>query len=705
VPQRQGERIDQTAAEGKEVGYWTKTKAGGLLGMCEYGGRPTMKYGRIAAAIGLTFVLTGVCLAEDVAPFRLTGIDGYAAINYLSDTERRGDGGTTSKLAIATLQEEVFLNTHSYFYHPNFLKMDLGGGPLFVQDRYEVDGVINRESSDLYSLVGRLSFLEQKPYPFAVYYEHLNPTVTTSLTQSFTQTNTKTGATFSLREPLSPVLVDTEVFHQRSEGRSTTYVVDDDNEQASVRLSSNFGADGYGQLFYQLNRLQSASGNPDLPILSTQVESRTASFDGRFLFGAQRELTYTQAIGMNTLSFVRPGFLVEREDFRFSPDLRWQHSDSLTSFYNYSLYKSNETTVAATTVEATNQTARAGLANRVSDRLSATADVHARDDRITGLELRSYGAGVQGGYTRPWEDAVLRLNAGLIYDQSDREATAALINVTGESITLVDAIPVTLAQEFIDTATIRVFNLSRTQEYTLTDYRIIVIGSRTQIQRLATGTILDGQTVLVDYAFQTGGSAGFRYLSQSYLASLTLYRYYTVYTRYFDADYRLTSGAPTLPLNSSRNTLYGLRVDQPLVSGATAGVEAMFERQEEEISSYRRQSYDAYLQLPVWARTSTRLSARRLFVEYANSPEDVDLTGWTLQLGANLWTYTSLTAETTYEEDTGGSLPRVIVRDSLGIEWRFRQLSIRGEGQYIREEQGTFERDRTVFRLTARREF
>ena len=672
--------------------------------MCEYS-RRTMKYSRVAAATGLTLVLTGACLAEDLAPFRLTGIDGYAAINYLSDTVQQGDGGATSRLSIATLQEEVFLNTHSYFYHPNFLKMDLGGGPLFVQNRYEANGVVYREASALYNLAGRLSFLEQKPYPFAVYYEHLNPTVTTSLTESFTQTNTKTGATFSLREPLSPVLVDTEVFHLRSEGRSTTQIVDEDVEQASARLSTNFGPDSYGQLFYQVNHLQSASGNRGSPIVPSQVESRTASFDGRFLFGAKREITYTQIIGMNSLSFVRPNFLVEREDFRFSPDLRWQHSENLTSFYNYSLYQSNETTVAATTVEATNQTARAGLAHRVTDRLSATADVHARDDRITGLALRSYGTGVQSGYTRPWKHAVLRLNAGLIYDQNDREATAALINRVGESITLVDAIPVTLAQEFIVTTSIRVWNVGRTQEYTLTDFRIIEIGTRTQIQRLATGTILDGQEVLVDYDFQTGGTAGYSYFNQSYQASLTLYRNYTVYARYFDSAYRLTSGAPTLPLNSSRNIQHGLRVDQPLVSGASAGAEVMFERHEEEISPYRRQSYDAYLQLPVWARISTQLSARRLFVEYANSPEDVDLTGWTVQLRSNPWYYTSLTAETTYEEDTGGSLRRTIVRESLGIEWRFRQLSIRGEGQHAREELGTFERERTVFRLTARREF
>lgn len=673
--------------------------------MYEYG-RPRIKYGGFVAATGLTLVLTGASRAEELAAFRLTSIDGYAAVSYLSDSVRQGDGGATSRLSIATLQEEVFLNTHSYFYHPNFLKMDLGGGPLFVQNRYEVDTVVNRESSSLYNLSGRLSFLEQKPYPFAVYYEHLNPTVTTSLTESFTQTNTKTGATLSLREPLSPVLVDTDVFHLRSEGRSTTYVVDDDIEQASARLSTNFGPDSYGQLFYQVNRLHSASGSPVPPIVPSQVESRTASLDGRFLLGARRQMTYTQLIGMNSLSFVRPDFQVQREDLRFSPDLRWQHSERLTSFYNYSLYKSNETTVAATAVEATNQSARAGLARYDADRLSITADVHARDDRITGLALRSYGTGVQSGYTRPWEHALLRLNAGLIYDQNEREATEVLIDRIGENITLADAIPVTLTQEFIDTATIRVFNLARTQEYTLTDFRIIVIGTRTQIQRLATGTILDGQQVLVDYAFQTGGTAGYRYLSQNYLASLTLHRYYTVYTRYFEVDYRLTSGAPTLPLNASRNILYGLRVDQPLLSGASAGAEVMFERQEEEISPYRRRNYDAYLQLPVWLRIGARLSARRLFVEYTNSPEDVDLIGWAVQLRSDPWLYTSLTAERASEEDTGGSLRRAIVRSSFGVEWRFRQLSVRGEGQHTREELGTtFERDRTLVRLTARREF
>ncbi len=239
----------------------------------------------------LAVVLPGISSAEEIAPFRFTGYDGYATLNYLSDTEQQGVGG--SKNAITTMQEEVFINTHSYIYHPNFLKMDLGFGPLFVQDRVEAGGLSNHESSELYNFSGRLSFLEKKSTPFAFYYEHLNPTVSTSLTQSFVQTNTKKGVTLTIREPLSPVLVTADAFKQRSEGRSTSLIVNDDVEQASVRMSTNFGPDNYGQFFYLINRLLTASGNPDLSILPSQVDSHTASFDGRFLFGTRNQLVYT----------------------------------------------------------------------------------------------------------------------------------------------------------------------------------------------------------------------------------------------------------------------------------------------------------------------------------------------------------------------------------------------------------------------------
>ncbi len=668
--------------------------------------------GVILSVITLLFGFSNVGTCEDITPFRLTGIDGYVGVNYLSDSERQDSGGSTAKNAITTVQEEIFINTHSYIYHPNFLKMDLGGGPLFVQDRIEAGGLANRESSELYNFAGRLSFLEQKSTPFAFYYEHLNPTVTTSLTQSFIQTNVKKGVTLTVREPLSPVLITAEAFQQRSTGSSASLVVDDNLDQASVRATSNFGADNTGQLFYQVSRLQTASGNTGFTINPSQVDSHNASFDGRFLFGTSKQFSYNQVINVSSLSFSRPDYLLDHKDLRFSPDIRWQHSENLSTFYNYNLYKSKETsneTIYASDVEATNQSGRVGVNYSDADRLSLATDVHATDDRITGWNARSKGIGAHGNYLQPWENVTLRFGAGITYDSNDRNIVASYIAVKGTApITLDVNVAVTLPHDFIDISTIRIWDTAHNQEYTENppvSYKVTVIGSKTQIERLDTVTL--PSQVLVDYSVRTGGPAQYSYtsLNQNYQASLTLYRNYTVYVRYLVASYDVVTGTPTLPFNSSHNTLFGLRVDQPLFNSMTIGGEAMFERQDEELAPYRRQSYDTYVQFPVVARMSPRFSLRRQLVDYSNSSEDVDLIGWSMQINAHPWNYTSVTAEASYEKDTGGSLRRVILRDSLGIEWRFRQLSLRGDAQYVHEMLGTYDRNRSLIKFTARRDF
>lgn len=654
-----------------------------------------------SVSVGLITALLAVSNlsnSEEIAPFRLTSVDGYVGMNYLSDSEQQGVGGGTSQNAIASMQEEIFINTHSYVYHPNFLKIDLGGGPLFVQDRVENNGVVNRENTDLYNFATRWTFLEQKSTPVALYYEHLNPTVSTSLTQSFIQTNTKKGAVVTVREPLLPFLITTEAFQQQSEGRSNSLLVNDNMEQVATRISTNFGPDNYGQLYYQVNHLKTASGNPDFLITPSLIESSTATFDGRFLFGERNQLTYTQGISMNTLAYSRVDYLLEHKDFRFSPDLRWQHSENLSSFYNYSYYKSGETAVSETV-----QSGRIGASYSDSDRLALTADAHTTVDRLTGLDQQIHGATLHGNYTQPWDNLVLRLSAGVTFDQNDRQASAAVIHVDGtQAFTLELNNPITLQHAYIIASTIVVRQTNSPDLVVGVDYDVVQIGIYTQIRLLH--TLTDNQ-VYVDYDYQTGGSARFNYLNQNYQVSLTFFRNYTVYVRYLSADYSLLSGMPTLPFNSLNNTLYGVRVDQPLFDGMTLGGEAMSETQNEEVSPFHRQSYDVYLQMPEMLQITPRISARRVRIDYANSPEDVDLHGWALQLSATPWPYTTVTAETNYEKDTGGTLQRVNSRDIVGIEWRFRQLSVRGEAQFTHEELGNFARDRTLVRVTARRDF
>jgi hypothetical protein len=62
-------------------------------------------------------------------------------------------------------------------------------------------------------------------------------------------------------------------------------------------------------------------------------------------------------------------------------------------------------------------------------------------------------------------------------------------------------------------------------------------------------------------------------------------------------------------------------------------------------------------------------------------------------------------ADVSYEEDTGGTIMRRTGRGTFIAEWRIRQLILRAEGQYARERQGDFEREKSSVKLLVKREF
>ena len=661
-----------------------------------------------------TVILLGSCAAaladEETAPFRMTDIDGYLSMQYMGDEQKSGSANTTN--SSSTWREELFINTHSYFYHPNLLKMDLGGGPVWVQNQVESAGTGTKENATLYNLSGRLMFLEQKPLSLTVYYDHLNPTFSTSIGQSFIQTNTKYGSTLTLRDPWAPFLFTLDNSRQLTNGEGQSWVTNDEVKQTTARMYRSNNTGGHAQLVLQATQQNSTSGNPALSITPTTVDSENATVDTRFLFGDNKQITNTNTIIVNKQSYVQSGEILEHKDFNFAPYMRWQHSDALSSFYQYNLYNSSDRHI-----DTTRQSAKTGINSQFNNGLYMNGDLHGDNNSTYGFKESFYGTNLQMKYSHALGTSnTLQLGTNVIYDEKDRVASVSLINIFGEQQLLSGTIAVPLSREFIDIGTIQVFNLTRTQLYcpditplpvgcTVADYRIIVIGSRTQIQRLATGNILDGQSLLVDYAFQTGGDAKFTSLDWGLQANLTVLNNLSFFANYRQHDYRLIAGTPTVPMNPTRNTQYGTRIDQPLELGFSVGAEAMFENQDEEFAPYRRDSYTSYIQSPVYQRSTLRLSGRKTSVNYLNSTEDVKVLGWSARLNTGPWGNAVMTAEISHEQDDGGSLPRSQDQLTLGVNWRFRELSLRGEGLRSQETQGSYQREYSRLRVLLIRSF
>ena len=665
-------------------------------------------------ATALLLVSTTASWAEDeITPFRMTDIDGYLSVQYMDDEQKTGSANTTN--SSSTWREELFLNTHSYFYHPNLLKMDLGGGPVWVQNQIESAGAGTQDNATLYNLSGRLMFLEQKPYSLTVYYDHLNPTFSTSIGQSFIQTNTKYGSTLTLREPWSPFQFTLDNSRQLTNGEGESWVSNDDVKQTMAKIYRSISTGGHAQFIWQATEQDSSSGNPTLPITPTTAKSENAAFDTRFLFGDHKQITNTNSIIANTQSYVQStGEIIEHKDFSFAPYVQWQHSNELSSFYDYNLYNSSDRFI-----DSTRQSAKTGVNYQSKDSLNMNADLHGDSNSTYGYKQETYGTSLRMKYSQPLGTSnALQIGANANYDEKNRLAAVGLVNTYGEPQLLSGTIAVPLSREFIDIATIQVYNLNRTQQYcpdapplpagcaTATgDYRIIVIGALTQIQRLATGNILDGQSLLVDYAFQTGGDAQFTSLDWGLQANLTILRNLSFFANYRQLDFRLIAGMPTVPMNPVRNTQYGVRIDQPLEEGFTVGAEAVFETQDEVLAPYHRDSYTSYIQSPRIQHSTLRLSGRKTSVDYLNSTEDVKVSGWSARLDTGPWGNAIMTAEINLEQDDGGSLPRSQNQLTLGVNWRFRELSLRGEGLRSQETQGVYQHEYSRLRILLIRNF
>jgi hypothetical protein len=109
--------------------------------------------------------MCSMALAQDeVAPFRLTDVSGDLSIRYLLDSWRDDNPAGDSRTISPVWEEELRIRTRSYVYHPAFLDMEIGGGPLLVQYGYESEQGNTDGTDTLFNFDAALNFLDRKAY-------------------------------------------------------------------------------------------------------------------------------------------------------------------------------------------------------------------------------------------------------------------------------------------------------------------------------------------------------------------------------------------------------------------------------------------------------------------------------------------------------------------------------------------------------------
>jgi hypothetical protein len=274
------------------------------------------------------------------------------------------------------------------------------------------------------------------------------------------------------------------------------------------------------------------------------------------------------------------------------------------------------------------------------------------------------------------------------------------VQVFDEPLVLVGTNPVALAQDFVVAASVVVKNESQTQIFVEGfDYRLVVVGSVTSIQRLVGSNIQDGQRVLVDYDYQTSGTAEFDSLNTSLNLNASFLKYFSAGAAFQLRDTKLREGELTTPRNDLEGTGLTFAADVPVGNRWQFGLSASYWDRNEEIAPSVSNTLTLHAATHLWRSTRLRLSGTYLKVDQEESIEDIDQVQYRLGVSSRLWSRVLLTYDVTYLEDDGGSLPRQQTQHRLDMQWNYRAVRFFLRASRADERLGATQRDYT--RVTA----
>lgn len=645
--------------------------------------------------------------AQEIAPFKLLGVDGYVTSKLVQDEFVDDQKGVVqSRQKHFDLRQEVMLMTHSYVYHPNLLLLDVGGGPILQQGHLETNAVRQDSKGTLYNFTARATLLRDKPYRGAVFYDHLNPTLNIGPGEVMNQESTRYGVEAMLLEPVSPVPLNLDATRTRYIGSGTQRIVDDRTDQFSLRGTYSHGGMGSTHVRLLGTRQTSASGNFNLPIQTTSSDTREASADTRLSFGAEKRFEVSSLVNLGTQDYsMSQGSLPSRKELRVLLNGRGRHDGNVQT---YATINHSSSTQGA--LETALDALAAGVTLPFGKDIQTSGGVRAESLRGSQLEAKTYGADGSLQYQRITAIGSVQAGYGVRYTVRDQQAGAPQSSVIGERIRLAGTAPVTLGNSRVVGNSIVVSNTPRTQTFVEGfDYTVTVLGNQTRVQRLIGGNILDGQDLLVDYAYDNGGTFGYTQLDNNLNVGWNPSRILGFAYRFSDSSPRVTSGAPTTPLNSVRDHTVGARADLPVRLGIDVmiGGSYEFERRRETIAPFKRSSADAYAEAvePLFQRGNIRVTMRQQKVDYDTSPLNVDLTGYDIRMATRLDSGVDILADATRERDQGGLTERTRSIGAVKALWRYRRFSLSAEFSRSRETQGDVTRRRTLVQVLLRREF
>jgi hypothetical protein len=436
--------------------------------------------------------------AIDFTSFRRE-LEFTARLRDQKQKSKTGSGDSSSSEQI--FEEAVRLETDGSVYHPNLMEFSLGGLFGLMQEDFEdeFDGR-KRTSSDngeIYEFDFEGNFLKKKPYPGTVYARRDRTIDPRPFLSSLLTTTTNYGFVWQYVDDKMPTTlqfnhtdVDLDPLNDEEQ--------DGEQENDTLRFETAYRFTEHNVLSFIYEHRGVSEQPHELDYDSDELTlGHRVDFGERHQHSLESELNYFDQSGT---------FDIERA--RWREILRLTHTESLRSWYQFEFLDRTQGSLSGVPpIGETSYLLSGTVEHELYESLVSQFFAFAqRQEFDSGLDIERWGLQPSLDYRKTNRWGVLLATYMYRYQTEDRTGSGFVAEILDERGTFNDPEPVVLNNTNVITSSIRITAEDRLTIYRLNeDYRVRVVGDQTEIDRVPTGRILDGQSVLIDYVWAVSG--------------------------------------------------------------------------------------------------------------------------------------------------------------------------------------------------------
>ena len=452
----------------------------------------------------LNTVEVGAQSDDAIQEFRIVDVGGalFAESYFRTDDDKRSGRQTTEKDLL--IRYGLDLNFGGYVYHPNLI--DWSASLMVGQSKQDI--TVNDEDRDSdgdllgYNLSGHI--LRTKPVSFRVQATRSDQFINRSFTRNIELTEQVERFEVFLKGDFSVVVM---LEHTDRQEETLLRTEDEDIFLTRTTITDERDRDRLTQFIfeYEDNNRTTQSFSPEGdPGLKQDLPETTTEFRlvNEWSFGPEQH----PHLWRGQAHFRRRTGAFVNDILSANQSLELNHTDTFSTFY-HGEFRADKTSDQ----EDRDFLAEIGFRKDIYASLNIIGRINGEDRQFEDGSERRFGGELELDYRKETPVGIYTSTLIASRRHEEEDSDAGILTVRDEAVTLVGTGGVRLSRPNISPGSIVVTDLSNAFTYVEGfDYRLGRLGSFTEITRLITGRIADGETVLVDYRARAGSDTKFR---------------------------------------------------------------------------------------------------------------------------------------------------------------------------------------------------